>query len=577
MLFLNLSSQLALMVVCASILAAGGWTAVDLVILVCFALVCFGPVVGSWHAIVGWWLLRWRTDPEREVAPFVAAGRTAVPVVVRTAILLFLRNEDVARAILRLQVVKRSVDATGHGARFDYFVLSDTNRPELWEEERATVASWQQDLTDGGSQVIYRRRDVNTGYKAGNVRDFCERWGSDYELMIPLDADSLMSGEAVVGLVRMMQTYPEIGIIQSQVVGLTPSTAFARLSQYGSRSGRPNTYGLLWRVGDCASFWGHNAVVRVKPFTDHCRLPLIPGPPPLGGPVMSHDHVEAALMTRAGFEVRMLPDLQESWEDLPPTILDFATRDARWCQGNLQYFGLVSMPDLRPMSRVSLLWTAIITSFTPASVVLVGLLPVAAWQAQGEPDFPTSRAIGLFLVVLLLSHLPRLIGMVDVLFTPRAVTRLGGPATYLASTALELVFTMLLAPVLWFGVTWFMAGLLVGRAVNWGGQSRDSYALGWGAAAAKLWPHTLFGLTVCGALLAIAPPLFWWSLPVTAGCVLAIPLAVITSGPALTQAMERAGLCAIPEERDPSPEVLAVRGHRVADPGVKLDRRVHAQ
>ena len=230
---------------------------------------------------------------------------------------------------------------TGEGAQFSYFVLSDTNDPAVAAAEERAVEAWKAADPDR-DRIVYRRRSDNTGFKAGNVRDFCERWGKDYALMLPLDADSLMAGPEIVRLVRMMQAHPRIGILQSLVVGMPSSSAFARIFQFGMRHGmRAYTMGQAWWVGDCGPFWGHNALVRIKPFHEQCDLPILPGKPPLGGHVLSHDQVEATLMRRAGYEVRVLPEERGSWEENPPTMLEFAQRDVRWCQGNMQYIKLL--------------------------------------------------------------------------------------------------------------------------------------------------------------------------------------------------------------------------------------------
>ena len=165
-------------------------------------------------------------------------------------------------------------------------MLSDTNDPAVAAAEEKAVAAWKAADPDR-DRIIYRRRTDNTGFKAGNVRDFCDRWGRDYELMLPLDADSLMSGATIVRLVRMMQAHPKIGILQSLVVGMPSSSAFARIFQFGMRHGmRSYTMGQAWWVGDCGPFWGHNALVRIKPFREQCDLPILPGKPPLGGHVL---------------------------------------------------------------------------------------------------------------------------------------------------------------------------------------------------------------------------------------------------------------------------------------------------
>src|SRR5690606_36020902 len=259
-----------------------------------------------------------------------------VPSLVRTAVLMTLRNEDPARAILRLKTVKESLDRTGYGGQFSYFVLSDTNDPSIAAAEEEAVQAWKRSLPDP-DQVVYRRRAENTGYKAGNLRDFCERWGGDYELMLPLDADSLMSGETILRMVRIMQAHPQLGILQSLVVGMPSASAFARIFQFGMRHGmRSYTVGQAWWAGDCGPFWGHNALVRIRPFAQKCQLPILPGKPPLGGHVLSHDQLEAALMRKAGYEVRVLPVEGGSWEENPPTMLEFIRRRSEEHTSELQ-------------------------------------------------------------------------------------------------------------------------------------------------------------------------------------------------------------------------------------------------
>ena len=191
----------------------------------------------------------------------------------------------------------------------------------------------------------------------------------------------------------MMQAHPKIGILQSLVVGMPSASAFARIFQFGMRHGmRSYTMGQAWWVGDCGPFWGHNALVRIKPFHEQCDLPMLPGKPPLGGHVLSHDQVEATLMRRAGYEVRVLPEERGSWEENPPTMLEFARRDVRWCQGNMQYLKLLDLPGLYPMSRFQLVWAILMFIGIPAWTLMIALLPVAAWQAQAIDGLPDRRS-----------------------------------------------------------------------------------------------------------------------------------------------------------------------------------------
>lgn len=558
MLVLNLATLAALTAALATVLSSGGLTVADALILVAFLLGAPWTVLGFWNAVVGLWLLHGTREGLALVAPYAEAGHVPAPLTQRTAVLMTLRNEDPSRAFRRLRIVKDSLDATGEGAWFDYFVLSDSNDDAVAAAEAELAARWADEIGETG-RVVYRRRTDNTGYKAGNVRDFCERWGSAYEFMLPLDADSVMDGDSIVRLVRMMQAFPKLGILQSLVVGMPSRSAFARVFQFGMRHGmRPYTMGSAWWGGDCGPFWGHNALVRIAPFRDHCHLPVLPGGPPLGGHVMSHDQVEATLMRRAGYEVRVLPEETGSWEENPPTMLEFARRDLRWCLGNLQYLKL-SLPGLASMSRFQLAWAVLMFVGLPAWTLMIALLPLKVWEDRAIADFPAALAIALYLAFFAMYLSPKLAGFLDILLTKGGTARYGGTARFLVSSAIEIVFSFLQGAVSSFRTTLFMIGLAFGKArIGWNGQARDAHALSLATAFAGLWPHLLFGIYLFGTLLWLSPTVLIWSLPLTAGYVLAIPFAMLTALPGLGAWFARRGLCGIPEDFAPPRELSAV-------------------
>ena len=554
---LNAATWGLLLAWAASILSAGGWSLNDCLLFACFAVGTPWTVLGFWNAVIGFAMLHGRRDGLDEVAPFLAAANKATRLNVRTAILMTLRNEDPARAIFRLRAVKAGLDATGEGQSFSYFILSDTDQPGIAAAEEAAVAAWR-GLDAKAARVVYRRRDVNSGFKAGNIREFCQRWGGNFELMLPLDADSLMTGEAIVKLVRVMQAHPRLGILQSLVAGAPSSSAFARIFQFGMRLGmRAYTMGQAWWAGDCGPYWGHNALVRIKPFMHFCALPVLPGRPPLGGHVLSHDQVEAALMRAAGYEVRVMPVEGGSFEDNPPDALEFIRRDERWCQGNMQYLKLLGLPGLKTVSRFQLLWAILMFIGIPAWMAMIAMLPAAASEANAIGDFPAVSAKALYAVFLLMYLSPKIAGLIDAMLTPGEVARFGGPLRFLSSAVAEIVFSFLQGAVSTIRTTIFMTGLLLGRSVVWNGQHRDGRGVSWRAAAWALWPQLLFGVAVCGALLAISPTVLVWSLPLTAGYLLAIPFTVVTAHASLGRWMQRSGVCAIPDDFD-APEELAV-------------------
>ncbi len=563
---LNLATYAAMLFGLSKVLGAGGWTLADMVIFVAFMFGAPWTVLGFWNAVLGLWLLHGVKDGLTRVAPFAAAGEAHTPLTKRTAILMTLRNEDPERAFARLRIIKASVDATGEGAQFDYFVLSDTNVEDVGATEQRLADAFAAEIGDP-SRLVYRRRTDNVGFKAGNVRDFCERWGDRYELMLPLDADSIMSGEAIIKLARMMEAYPKLGILQSLVVGMPSDSAFARIFQFGMRHGmRAYTMGSAWWIGECGPFWGHNAMVRIQPFRDECHLPMLPGGAPLGGAVMSHDQVEATLMRRAGYEVRVLPDENGSWEENPPTMLEFAKRDLRWCLGNLQYVKLLDLsgdkllPGLKAMSRFQLIWAILMFVGLPAWTLMIALLPLKVIEDRGIAGYPSGLAAFLYIAFFVMYLSPKIAGLADILLTKGGTARYGGTVKFLISAAIELVFAFLQGAVSSFRTTIFMVGLAFGKVrIGWNGQARDAHALSFSTAFAGLWPHLLFAVYIFGTLLWLSPKILIWSLPLTAGYLLAIPFAMVTASPALGRWFRRVGLCGIPEDFAAPPELVAVQ------------------
>jgi len=554
------------------VMAVDGWSIPEMIMYVCFVVSLPWIVIGFWNGVIGLLLLRVARDPLDIVVPCAAYAGAADPIAVRTAIVMCIRHENPERVVRRLDAVLRSIDATREGRAFDLFILSDSTQDDLAAEERATIETWRARLADP-DRVVYRRRAVNAGFKAGNIREFLMERGDDYELMITLDADSVMSGETILRLVRIMQANPKLGILQSLVVGLPARTAFARIFQFGMRAGmRSYTMGAAWWSGDCGPYWGHNAAIRVAPFRDHAELPTLAGKPPLGGVILSHDQVEAVLVRRAGYEVCVLPEEGGSWEDNPPSLPEFMRRNLRWCQGNMQYVKLLGMPGLKLISRVQLLLAILMYVGAPA---WIGFMIAGAAQAFmppsviGELDtlgsFPVGLSIGLLMTMLTITFTPKLMGYLDVALQRNEMDRYGGPQLFTLGALAEVLFGFLLAPLISFSVTTFLFVLFVfGKSVGWEAQDRDAHRIGWGEATRKLWPATLFGAALTVAFAVSAPYVLFWAAPVLASFLLAIPFTVLTSTETLGALTARAGLGATPEEVRPPLEVRAVSDDLVA-------------
>lgn len=567
---LVLTTMAGLTSVLASLFLPEGLNGYEIAMIVLFALNTPWLSIGFWNAVIGLALLHGRGNWLAAVTPLRGHDDTSSAIATRTAIVMPVYNEDPGRVLRHLRTVTQSLDATGLAEHFEIFLMSDTNCAGLAADEERLFAEWC--ATDPRPERLhYRRRALNTRQKVGNIEDFCERWGDGFEHMVVLDADSVMSGAAILRMVRLMQANPRLGILQSLVTGLPATSAFARVFQFGMRHGmRSYTTGSAWWQGDEGPYWGHNAIIRLAPFRAHCRLPRLSGKAPLGGEILSHDQVEAVMMRRAGYEVRVLPIEDGSFEENPPTLQDFMKRDLRWCQGNVQYLKLLTMPGIRPLGRLQLLLAIMMYTAAPVwyAFMLTGLAQFAhaalthqitlhdeIMSAFLVPMAEMGGGVILFFVILGMNFAPKILGVLDVLLRPGERARYGGGGVLALSAVIEALFSMLIAPVVALAQTIFLIGLFLGHKVTWDAQARDQYSVSISEAFRGLWPQTLMGLFFALGLAIFAPEFLIWGAPVTVGLLLAAPFAAITSRPDVGRSFAAAGICAIPEEQAPSVEL----------------------
>jgi membrane glycosyltransferase len=543
------ASMAALIVLAAVALSPAGFSAIDIVLIILFAITLPWMVAGFWNAIIGFAILRFSSDAIETVIPQAASIRGDEPIVAATAILLCIRNEFPERIIRNLHPLLSGLDKSGFADRFHVYVLSDTSDAQIAAVESERFAQLA-NVWDGRIAMTYRRRPVNTGFKAGNIRDFCEQWGAKHEFAVSLDADSFMTAEATLLLIRIMQADPELGILQGLVVGLPSTSAFARVFQFGMRLGmRSYTTGSAWWQGDCGPYWGHNAVLRLGPFIAHCELPVLSQDGTEARHILSHDQIEAALMRAAGYSVRVLPDEGLGWEENPPTLLEFIRRDLRWCQGNMQYWRFLIMPGLKPVSRYQLGLAILMFIGSPAWIGMLALGTLALALVETPADFMRMDAgIALFVCVLVMWFSPKIASAIDIMLRPELQREFGGPARFVANFGVEAVYSILLCPILWFGHTIFLSGLLLGRDVGWIGQTRDDHAVPFAQAVQSLWPHTLLGCATLGILATTQPAALPYALFLAGGPALSIPFAMMTAWPSLGRLFARVGVGRLPEE-----------------------------
>jgi membrane glycosyltransferase len=505
--------------------------------------------------------MRFAHDPVAAVLPAAARVRGDEPITEPVAILLCIRNELPERIVRNLEPLLTGLAATAFADRFHLYFLSDTSDLDIAAAEQACfdalALAWRERIA-----ITYRRRVENTGFKAGNIGDFCTRWGKDHTFAVTLDADSFMTADAVLRLLRVMQADLKLGILQGLVVGMPSTSAFARVFQFGMRLGmRSYTTGSAWWQGDCGPYWGHNAVVRLAPFMAHCELPVLERKGVLGGHILSHDQIEAVLMRRGGYEVRVLPDEAiGGWEETPPTLIEFIRRDLRWCQGNMQYWNFLFLPGLKLISRYQLAFALLMFIGSPAwmGLLILGTLGIA-FAPMPAAFIRPDAGMALFLIVLVMWFAPKIATVIDVLTRPTARGAFGGGFRFLASVVSETIFFILLSPIMWFGHTLFLLGLMFGRAIGWIGQTRDDHAVPWPLALSQFWPQTALGLAAVGTLALTAPAAIPYALFIAGGLLLSVPMAVLLASPAAGAALVRLGLGRLPEETQPPAELRALR------------------
>lgn len=549
---LVLASLAVLITLMVLTLFTTGFALSKVVMLLAFLVTLPWLVIGFWHAVIGLLLMKFSGDPVAHVyagTPLDTLNFTPPFEDKQTALLSCIRNEDFAEVAAKLEAMLQDLDRLDKLNGFSLYILSDSNNPEHIHQEMQEFsllkARWENRI-----DLHYRRRENNVGFKAGNIEDFCHNWGDQHEYAITLDADSFLSAEALCNLVSKMNANPRLGILQTLILGLSTSSFFARVFQWGMRLGMHSfTLGAAWWQGPAGPYWGHNAIFRIEPFIKHCLLSPLPGKDALSGPILSHDQVEATMMASAGYEVRVWPVEAGSYEENPPHLIEFIRRDLRWCHGNLQYSKLIGAPNVNLLGRIQLFLAILMFASSPAWLLFIAMaILTASISASGAAPFNPLYGTILFVVILTMVYAPKLATQFHVLTSSKECRSYGGFLKVAVSAFFELIYAILLAPIMAIAHTIFIAQLFAGRRPHWGGQERQPHGIPVQLAFQKFWPQTLFGL--CGVVWMTGYTLSstWLLIPVILGPLLAIPFAMITSKPALGMYFKHSGLWALPEE-----------------------------
>ena len=495
----------------------------------------------------------------RDPAPPAPAGDASL-----TALLMPIYNEDPVRTTSALQSMAEALHAIRASHRFEIVVVSDSTNADAWVCETAAIDVLRKSLK-GIMSVWYRRRWKNIARKSGNVEDFVTRWGGRYDHMIVLDADSLIDAPTLLGLVQTMQADPLLGILQTAPQLIGARTFFGRLQQFAACVYGPViTRGLAAWSGDSGNYWGHNAIIRMTAFAQNCGLPSLAGRKPFGGHILSHDFVEAALMRRGGFKVRMA-DFGGSWEESPPSLIDVAIRDRRWAQGNLQHTKIVGTAGLSFTSRLHL--GIGIMSYLSSPLWLLMLTVGFALAVQSHlirpeyfshdfqlfptwPRFDIELMMTLFWFSMVVLLIPKTLGLIRALLSRRIRRGCGGIIGVIASFVLETILSALYAPILMLVQSRHVFEVFMGRDSGWKPQRRDSGGTSWSDAWHFHNRHLLLSCMTAVIAYFLSPSLLAWVSPALLGLFLAVPLSRASGSESLGRALERVALLRTPEELD---------------------------
>jgi membrane glycosyltransferase len=548
------------------VLKVGGITVLEAMVLGLFVLLFAWVAFSFMSALAGFAVLLFRKRDALGIDPTAPLpGMTS-----RTAILLPTYNEDPHRIMARLRAIYESVGETGYASQFDWYVLSDTTDPSIWVEEEKCFLQLRREV--GSGNVFYRHRPENTARKSGNIEDWIRRFGAGYDHMIILDADSLMTGDTIVRLAAAMEAHPKVALIQTLPIVVNARTLFARLQQFAGRLYGPLiAAGIAWWHGAEGNYWGHNAIIRVRAFAQDAGLPELRGRKPFGGHILSHDFVEAALMRRAGWAIHMAPALGGSFEECPPSLLDFAARDRRWCQGNLQHLAVLPARGLHWVSRLHLL-TGIGSYLTaPLWLIFLVLGILISLQAQFVrpeyfpkgfslfPQWPAQDPIlaaWVFLGTMGLLIVPKLLAYLLLLTQSGNRRRFGGGFVALAGIVTETFLSGLIAPVMMIFQSTAVGEILLGRDAGWQVQRRDDGGVTRDEVIRRYALPSLIGIIMAATAYAVSLPLLLWMAPVIVGLLLAVPIGLLSSTVRSGKAGRQPLLFGTPEQTSP-PKVLA--------------------
>lgn len=517
-------------------------------ILIPFAILLFWLELGFFTALLGFWMLSKQKNRKKTVDHADNGDfEYRFPSNATTAILLPIYNEDVAYVYAGLKSIYQSLQKEGYEQHFEFYILSDSDNANHLLQEGAAWTTLNEELNAKG-RIHYRHRKHRVKKKSGNIMDFCRRWGNRHPYMVVLDADSLMGGKTLAQLVSIMEKNAKVGLLQAPLYSTGIDSFFARSQQFVNRLYGPVFFAGLnyWWQGE-SQYWGHNVIIRTQAFMQHCDLPKLDESGSLGGEILSHDFVEAALLNRAGWETWLAYELDDSFERPPPTLTDALKRDRRWCQGNLQHWHIIWSRHIPHLQRFLLLGG--IMSYVSSLIWLIWLfaLSVTAVFYNQAPLIPSNlETFAILGITLVLLFVYKMFGLAHVVQTNK-LHGFGGKLNLLKGILAETLLSILIAPIRMMYYSRFVLEILTGQRIGWNTQQRTGHQLSWRSSIKEYRWITLIGVIWVIILANVDQMALIWMLPVLAGLILSAPLAVITS-----QTKQESKLFITPDDTQPS-------------------------
>ncbi|GEM_PF-644277 len=419
------------------------------------------------------------------------------------ALLLCIKNEEEAV----LERIRYSL-LGNLGPKTHFWLLSDSGA-DFVEREKEWVGSLKEEF---GERVHYRWRSVPYERKQGNLADWFETEGRDYQYFFVLDADSIIPRGTVTKLLQKAEhpANQDIGIFQSAIYIVHDHSLFARANAIGQFYAQRLYFRVNQAIFNRAISFGHNSLIRSQAFQ---RIKLPTG-------ILSHDNWDTAVLDREGYRTVFVPDTL-TFEEAAQHYLEERARMKRWMKGSLQGWPILFMSGISFATRWFIFYQIYLYLMHPVLFlwILLGLVCGSRWFGMplfhGLPPGSVHPLVPVltFTVLVLYGH-KFLLGR-----TFRDLKRIAFEVGVSTLVSLNNIFYTTLD---FFSLPF--------EKLAWRPMAKDPNAtVSLAACARELFWGTVFGLAVLLWGIFYSPYWLLTGLPILVSLILSIPAVYITS------------------------------------------------